>query len=146
MSGRNIYNRGLIQVDGGNRGAGGGRVVMAARDTIERGVLSIGDGSFAEIKPPAIQTPETIYLSYQAAHSVEKRKSVSTRPNNLKAYWAMDEGQGLVVSDELKSFPGNLVGGVTWTDGKFGGGLSFNGTDSYVVTEAFGEDLSLIHI
>ena len=37
LKGKNVYNRGLVQVNGGNRGAGGGRVVFAADGEIERG-------------------------------------------------------------------------------------------------------------
>ena len=51
LIGKNVINRGLIQVDEGNRGAGGGRVVIASGGMIERGVVSVGSGSFKEIKP-----------------------------------------------------------------------------------------------
>ena len=70
---------------------------MAASGVIQKGVVSVGDGSFKEIKPPILTLPETIFLSYQTPNSLEFRKSVSTRPNSLRAYWPMDEGTGVLL-------------------------------------------------
>ena len=143
LLGKNIYNRGLIQVIGGNRGAGGGRVAMAAENLIEKGVVALGGGSFVEIKPPVITAPEVLYLAYRGSTSTEVRKTVTTRPQNLVAYWPMDEGDGTVAEDALGRFTGNLVGGTTWVQGRFGQALSFNGTDAYVSTQATGELLGI---
>ena len=41
------------------------------------------------------------------------RQSVKTRPQNLRAYWPMDEGSGLVTSDINGGKDGSIVGGVT---------------------------------
>ena len=39
-------------MEGGNRGAGGGRVALASGGVIERGVITVANGSFKEIYPP----------------------------------------------------------------------------------------------
>ena len=51
----------------------------------------------------------------------------------------MDEGDGIVARDALGRFDGSLVAGTTWTTGRFGRALSFNGTDGHVSTQATGE-------
>ncbi|MHC4750334.1 MAG: LamG-like jellyroll fold domain-containing protein [Planctomycetota bacterium] len=62
----------------------------------------------------------------------------------LIAYWSFDEGSGLVATDlSQNSYNGTLQGGVTWTDGKYGSALQFNGSDAYVSTgQAFLNGLS----
>ena len=143
LSGRNIYNQGLLQVLGGNRGAGGGRIVMAAQNIIEKGVMSIGSGSFKEVKPPVVSVPELLYLSYKSAGQREVRKNVTTRPLSLVAYWPMDEGDGQQTKDILGRFPGSLIGGISWVDGYFGKGIQFNGTNAYVSTQATADTLGI---
>ena len=105
---------------GGNRGAGGGRIVMAAEGVIEKGVFAVGDGTFKEVKPPIVNIPETFYLSYKSTGEIINRKSVSTRPSNLVAYWPMDEGDGEIAHDVIGRFDGTLIGGTEWKDGYFG--------------------------
>ena len=78
LSGKNIYNNGLLQVLGGNLSAGGGRIVMAAGGTIEKGLMSVGSGTFKEVKPPVVSNSEQIYLSYKSTGRKEIRKTVST--------------------------------------------------------------------
>ncbi|SVE35501.1 uncharacterized protein METZ01_LOCUS488355, partial [marine metagenome] len=143
LIGKNIYNRGLIQVLGGNRGSGDGRVAMAAQDIIEKGVVTVGGGSFIEVKPPVITAPDVLYLAYRGSTSTELRKKVSTRPQNLVAYWPMDDGDGVIAKDALGRFDGSLVGGATWVSGRFGQALNFNGTDGYVSTQATGQLLGI---
>ncbi len=47
--------------------------------------------------------------------------------------WAFSEGAGTTTADATgNGFTGTLVNGPTWTTGKVGNALSFNGTDSYV--------------
>ena len=82
---------------------------MAARNSIEKGVVALGGGSFVEVKPPVITAPEVLYLAYRGSVSSEFRKSVQTRPANLVAYWPMDEGDGIVARDALGRFDGSLV-------------------------------------
>ena len=50
---------------------------------------------------------------------------------DMVAHWTFDEGAGLTAYDSTGDNDGTICG-ATWTDGKDGGALSFNGTDSYV--------------
>ena len=143
LVGKNIDNRGLISVEGGNRGASGGRVAMAASGMINRGVVSVANGSFKEIKPPVLTLPEIIYLSYKTPNSLDFRKTVSTRPNNLRAYWPMDEGTGVLAKDVVGGNNGSLIGGASWMDGRFGKAIRFDGTSGFVSTQATGEKLGI---
>jgi hypothetical protein len=51
----------------------------------------------------------------------------------LVGYWTFDEGNGTTTKD-LSGYgnDGTLVNGPTWTTGKVGGALSFDGSDDYV--------------
>ncbi len=143
LIGRNVLNKGLIRVDGGNRGAGGGRIAIASGGTIERGVLSVGTGSYKEIKPPALEMPEKLFASYMLPSSVKKRTTVSTRPQNLRAYFPMDEAQGISTLEMVGEKNHNFVGGVSWVEGKIGSAAQFNGSDGYLSTDLSSE---LLHI
>ena len=61
---KNIFNKGLVSVEGGNRGASGGRIVMAASGIIDRGVVLVGDGSFQEIRPPKISLHQASFICH----------------------------------------------------------------------------------
>src|SRR5262245_55797269 len=53
--------------------------------------------------------------------------------SGLTAGYAFSEGLGTTTADSSgAALNGTLVGSPTWTTGKNGGGLSFNGTSSYV--------------
>jgi hypothetical protein len=55
--------------------------------------------------------------------------------NGLVAAYSFDEGSGTVLNDLSFSGHNGTVNGATWsTSGKYNGGLSFNGTSSYVAT------------
>ncbi|MGA3170150.1 MAG: LamG-like jellyroll fold domain-containing protein [Chthoniobacteraceae bacterium] len=45
----------------------------------------------------------------------------------LVAYWAFDDGGGLIAADSVGGDDGTLVGEVTWTSGPVGGALNFHG-------------------
>jgi hypothetical protein len=51
--------------------------------------------------------------------------------NSPIAHWTFDEGSGTVAHDSADSHNGTVVG-ATWTTGKVGGCLSFNGSSNYV--------------
>jgi len=56
-----------------------------------------------------------------------------TMTRGLVGYWSMDEGMGDTAYDgSANSNNGTLTNGPTWTDGKKGGALSFDGVDDYV--------------
>ena len=50
----------------------------------------------------------------------------------LSALYAFDEGSGLTALDTSGNGNNGTINGATWTNGKSGGGLSFNGTNNYV--------------
>jgi hypothetical protein len=51
--------------------------------------------------------------------------------NGLVSYWKLDESSGTTASDSHGSNDGTVTG-ATWTTGKLGNALSFNGTSDYV--------------
>ena len=53
----------------------------------------------------------------------------------LVGYWSFNEGSGAVAADlSANGYDGALNGGVTWTDGIYGGALHFDGSGAYVGT------------
>lgn len=50
---------------------------------------------------------------------------------DMIAHWTFDEGSGQTLHDSVGGNNGTIYG-ATWTAGKTGGALSFNGTNSYV--------------
>ena len=53
----------------------------------------------------------------------------------LIGYWSFDEASGTTAVDLSENgYDGTLNGGVTWTDGKYGGALHFDGSGGYVGT------------
>lgn len=55
--------------------------------------------------------------------------------NGLVGHWKFDEGSGTSAVDSSgNNNIGTLTNGPTWTTGKIGGALSFDGTDDYVQT------------
>ncbi|MGI5214769.1 LamG-like jellyroll fold domain-containing protein [Plantactinospora sp. CA-290183] len=49
-------------------------------------------------------------------------------------YWPLDENTGTTAGDAAGENDGTLVNGPTWTPGRSGAALAFNGTDQYVDT------------
>ncbi len=50
---------------------------------------------------------------------------------SLVSYWAFDEGQGNIAYDSANGYNGT-INGATWTEGKFGGALSFDASGDFV--------------
>ncbi|MFH1725189.1 MAG: thrombospondin type 3 repeat-containing protein [Elusimicrobiota bacterium] len=48
------------------------------------------------------------------------------------SYWKFDEGSGAAAGDSVDGNAGTLVNGPTWTAGRVGDALSFDGVDDYV--------------
>jgi len=65
--------------------------------------------------------------------------------NGLVGWWKFDETSGTVAQDSSgNGYDGNLTNGPTWTDGKIGGALSFDGVDDYIDTQVTtGSDFSV---
>ncbi|MDR4497616.1 MAG: fibronectin type III domain-containing protein [Candidatus Scalindua sp.] len=64
--------------------------------------------------------------------------------SSLIGYWKFNEGSGTTVEDSSgNGNEGTIIGNATWTTGKNGGGLDFDGSDDYVdvgdidLTDAF---------
>ena len=77
-------------------------------------------------------SPQTYTATFQAP----------PQPAGLVAAWGFNEGTGTVVQSAVGSFPGTLSG-ATWTTGRFGSGLAFNGTSAMVtVADANALDLT----
>jgi len=56
----------------------------------------------------------------------------------LVGQWKFDEGSGLTAYDSSgNGHDGTLVGGATWADGRFGGGIELDGSSGYVSVPSF---------
>ncbi|MHC4144997.1 MAG: LamG domain-containing protein [Planctomycetota bacterium] len=56
----------------------------------------------------------------------------------LVGQWKFDEGSGTTAYDSSgNGHDGTLVGGATWTDGHFGGGIELDGSSGYVSVPSF---------
>ncbi len=75
----------------------------------------------------------SIIATFFHAPTTVRAATLSRPPNNLGlvGYWGFDEGKGTKAGD--RSGKGHTAGinGSTWADGKFGKGLSFNGSSNY---------------
>ncbi|MHC4728150.1 MAG: LamG domain-containing protein, partial [Planctomycetota bacterium] len=57
---------------------------------------------------------------------------------DLVGWWRFEEGSGTIAYDSSgNGLDGTLVGGATWTQGRFGGGLELDGTSGYVSVPEF---------
>ena len=64
--------------------------------------------------------------------------------STIAGMWTFEDGQGDTVTDESgNGSDGTFVGDLKWVDGKFGGGLEFNGTDTWVKIGTKGDADSL---
>ena len=50
----------------------------------------------------------------------------------MVAAYGLDEGAGTTATDRTTNHNGSIAGGATWTAGRYGSALSFNGTSSMV--------------
>lgn len=82
----------------------------------------IGDGASGSYK-----------LGQGYAASLERSFQLNVQPNGLTAYYPMDENTGTVAYDSsATALNGSLQATPTWTTGKVGNALLFNGTTQYV--------------
>ena len=52
---------------------------------------------------------------------------------SLVGWWRFEEGSGTTAYDSSgNGLDGELIGGVTWTQGRIGGGIELDGTSGYV--------------
>ena len=65
--------------------------------------------------------------------TLAQTKIVSKQDSTLVGYWKFDEGSGNIAYDSSgNGYNGMLVNGPTWTSGKYGGALKFNGVNNSV--------------
>jgi hypothetical protein len=82
--------------------------------------------------------------AFDASSNVSTRavQTVSTDPcesaTGLVAAYSFDEGSGSVVNDASGNAHTGTVTGATWVAGKYGGALSFNGTNAHVALGSVG--------
>jgi hypothetical protein len=62
-------------------------------------------------------------------------RSASAQTGPVAAY-SFNEGSGPVVTDATGNGNTGTLNGVAWTSGKFGGGLSFNGTSNWITVQS----------
>jgi hypothetical protein len=64
--------------------------------------------------------------------------NTSWSTDGLVGWWKFDETNGTVAYDSSgNGNDGNLTNGPTWTDGRIGGALSFDGTDDHIIMHNF---------
>src|SRR3989344_4345202 len=67
--------------------------------------------------------------------------------SGLVAHWKFDEGSGTTAADSAGSNTGILSGGPTWTTGKLGNALSFDGSnDAVQIPDSNSLDVSQITV
>jgi len=60
--------------------------------------------------------------------------SSSDCPSGMISYWMLDDASGTNAEDSFDSDNGTLINGPAWITGMVNGGLSFDGTNDYVIT------------
>jgi hypothetical protein len=60
-------------------------------------------------------------------------------PRKLNAHWKLDEGSGTTTTDASGNGSTGTLQGPTWTTGRFGGALRFDGVDDYVQADRPGQ-------
>ena len=53
-------------------------------------------------------------------------------PTGLLAHWPLDEADGVTAADIVGAHSGTLINGPSWTTGRVGGGVRFDGVDDYI--------------
>ena len=82
---------------------------------------------------PGLDSPatDTTYYAYNMAATTVIDTSGDTITNGLVGYWPMDDGSGSTAADISGGSDGS-ISGATWTTGKYGSGLNFDGTNDFV--------------
>ena len=79
--------------------------------------------------PSAIRDGGTDYARFEAGSNL----ALWTNASGLVGYWSFDEGSGTTVNDlSGRGNVGTLQNGPTWTTGRVGGALSFDGVNDLV--------------
>lgn len=91
--------------------------------------------------PSPVTPPVTPPVTSPAAPSGETARVQAPRTPDQDpgpiGYWKFDEGKGPLASDSSRNRNhATLMNGAAWTAGKFGGGMSFSGTDAHLLAPA----------
>ena len=95
--------------------------------TITDANATLHDGNYSVVVSNDFGSVESI---------VNQLMILNTELDGLVGWWKFDETNGPIAYDSSgNGNDGNLSGGPTWTSGKIGGALSFDGVDDYVDLE-----------
>jgi prepilin-type N-terminal cleavage/methylation domain-containing protein len=93
-------------------------------------------GSYAvygQLEDPKHQASKNDGDNYPHLFSAGNNKRLIDQAQGLVGYWPFDEGSGTIAKDYSgNGNNGTLVNGPTWTTGKVGGALSFDGVDDWL--------------
>jgi hypothetical protein len=88
---------------------------------------------YAQLEDPKNQASKNDQDNYPYLYSAGTDKRLIDQAQGLVGYWPFDEGSGTIAKDYSgNGNDGTIYGGATWTTGKVGGALSFDGVDDYV--------------
>jgi hypothetical protein len=89
---------------------------------------------YAQLEDPKNPASKNDNDNYPHLFSAGTNKRLIDQAQGLVGYWPFDEGSGNIARDYSgNGNNGTLVNGPTWTTGKVGGALSFDGVDDNVV-------------
>jgi len=80
----------------------------------------------------AIRAVQSQIAKLQSAIPVSKMKAQLAPTDGLVGHWKFDETSGATAADSAGGNNGISINGATWTTGKIGNALSFDGADDYV--------------
>ncbi|KXK30711.1 MAG: hypothetical protein UZ01_01223 [Candidatus Brocadia sinica] len=87
---------------------------------------------------------DEVYLYNKPLSNQEVQDMYNAFNDGIQARYMFDEGSGLVAIDSSGNGNDGVIQGATWTVGKSGSGLSFNGVSDYVSTPRINnEELSI---
>ena len=94
--------------------------------TITDANATLHDGNYSVVVSNDFGSVESVLVTIQVSDA---------HMNGLVGWWKFDETNGTVAYDSSgNGNDGNLTNGPTWTTGKIGGALSFDGVDDFVQT------------
>ncbi|MFH1665812.1 MAG: hypothetical protein ABIA77_06685, partial [Candidatus Omnitrophota bacterium] len=71
-------------------------------------------------------------VSYIAIAGASPLFAAVTYEDSLVSYWDFEEGSGTTAADAAGANDGTLINDPSWTTGKYGGALNFDGVGAYV--------------
>lgn len=114
--------------------------VASVNAPAEGTLVNLGGGTLGFT--PAIGQDGPVTFSYVAINSSGQTSSQTVTLDSARptAWWQLNEGSGATVNDATGNGNAGNVAGATWTTGRQGGGLEFDGVDDQIT---FGNGPSL---